>query len=78
MTEQPTPEQVLTPKAAQFIAANAQSPVIYGAVREPNPNKPPKGARYKLKDGRVFVLSVADCRSMPAPRWDIRAHEGEK
>lgn len=54
----------MTEKAKRFIAANANSPVVSGSA------KPEGGARYRLRDGKVFVLTLAECRSMPMPKWD--------
>ncbi len=60
-----------TEKAREFMTANEASPVVSGYAIEPDPRKPGKGGCYTLKDGRMFRLSLEDCRSMPAPRWDI-------
>lgn len=57
----PTP----TPKAAEFIAANAKSGVISGAAFSGG------GGNYTLADGRSFDLSLEDMRSMPMPKWDF-------
>lgn len=65
----PMAEKIPTPRAAEFLAANAQSPVVAGRLIEPNPNKPPKGIIYQLDDGRLFRLGVKDARSIPMPRW---------
>lgn len=57
--------------ADRFLAANSKSPVVYGRAIEPNPNRPAKGAVYRLKNGQEFRLSVADCKAVGMPRWDI-------
>lgn len=61
----------MSPNAQAFIAANAESPVVYGAAREPDPRKPARGASYRLKDGRRFILNVQDCKDVGMPRWDL-------
>ena len=61
----------MSPNAKHFIEANKASPVISGAALEPDPNRPPRGASYTLKDGRYFMLSVQDCRDVGMPRWDL-------
>lgn len=58
-------------KAEAFLAANKQSPVVSGYAIEPDPCRPPKGASYTLKDGQRFRLSVADCKTIGMPEWDI-------
>lgn len=55
-----------TPKAAEFIKANAESGVISGAAHGPQ-----GGGTYTLADGRSFDLSLEDMRSMPMPKWDF-------
>jgi len=56
-------EQPLTNKAERFLSANVDSPVVSAAVL------PEGGARYRLQNGKVFLLTTAECRSMPVPRW---------
>lgn len=60
-------------KTVEFMKANDESPVVIGAVNEPDPSKPPKGARYELADGRKFNLGLATCRELPEeyPRWKL-------
>lgn len=55
----------LTDKAKAFLEANAASPVVYGSGR------PEGGAYYRLTNGRTFRLSLFECRSLPAPKWDL-------
>lgn len=57
-----------TKRAAAFMAANAQSPVVSGEAF------PSGGAHYRLEDGSEYKLTLEDCRSMPMPRWlhDVR------
>jgi len=52
-----------TKKAARFMAANKEIPVVSGA------GMPGGGGTYTLKDGRSFRLSLEDMRSMPMPKW---------
>lgn len=60
-------------QADAFVAANAKSPVVVGAALEPDPNKPAKGARYKLQNGAWHYLGAAACRLLPQgyPRWKL-------
>lgn len=60
----------MTPKAAAFVAANKQSPVVSGYAIEPDPRKPAKGVVYTLDDGRRFRLTVEDGRQVE-PRWKL-------
>jgi hypothetical protein len=57
---------VPTPKAAEFIKANAESGVVSGAAHGPQ-----GGGTYTLADGRSFDLSLEDMRSMSMPKWDF-------
>lgn len=63
----------MTPKAAEFVKANDDSPVVEGRVNEPDPRKPAKGGTYTLESGKSFRLNLADCRSLPTgyPRWKL-------
>ncbi len=57
-----------TPKAKAFAKANAESPVVDGRVAHIRKG----GAIYRLEDGRRFVLSQDDCRSLGSPpRWKL-------
>lgn len=49
----------------RFVAANAKSPVVYGAVI----GRGGKGCTYRLADGQEFRLSSADCREIGKPNW---------
>ena len=55
-----------TTKAKAFMKANDASPVVSGAARGRG-----LGGSYTLEDGKYFVLSLEDCRSLPEgyPRW---------
>lgn len=55
-----------TKRAAEFIEANKNSPVVYGSGN-PSQNR----AYYRLKDGSRWRLTTKDCQSMPYPKWDI-------
>jgi hypothetical protein len=61
----------LTDNARAFQAANAKSPVVSGAARHRGAPRPENviGSSYTLENGDTFTLSVAECRSMPMPRW---------
>lgn len=59
----------MSPNAKRFLVANKESPVVSGAALEPNPNRPSRGARYTLDDGRTFTLSREDCEQVGMPRW---------
>ncbi len=64
-----TPQQ----QANDFIAANDKSPVVYGAVIEPAPNRPGRGGRYRLADGSSHRLGLEACRLLPEgyPKWRL-------
>lgn len=51
----------------KFIAANDRSLVVSASVRLQG------GARYRLKDGSRFILTLAQCRGLPEgyPKWDL-------
>lgn len=68
------PAPSITPNAQAFIDANAKSAVVSGYVIEPNPNKPSRGACYRLENGKTFRLSAEEC-GMVKPRWGFE--EGE-
>lgn len=55
-----------TENALAFMKANDASDVVEGSAKGPG-----RGGYYRLADGRVFELTVADCRSIPDgyPRW---------
>lgn len=62
MSQTDTPQP--TKRAAAFMAANAQSPVVEGRTY------PGGGGSYTLEDGSHYKLTLEDCRSMPnMPRW---------
>jgi len=56
-----------TKSAASFIEANNKSPVIEGAVLPYETG----GGYYRLKNGKEFLLSRDECRSLPDnyPIW---------
>lgn len=58
-------------KVAEFLAANAKSPVVSGYAIESDPHKPAKGAVYTLADGTRWRLNVAECQAIGMPRWAI-------
>jgi len=57
----------LTDAAAQFVKENDNSPVVSASVKHGG------GMTGRLKNGRVFDLSLDDSRSLPEgyPKWDI-------
>jgi hypothetical protein len=71
----------MTQKAHLFMAANEQSPVVYGSVITParwqGRGRPPsKGCYFRLKDGQTFTLGLADLRAMERePRWDLELED---
>lgn len=54
-------------KAADFVTANDQSPVVSGAVFGTGG----EGGVYTLEDGRHFSLDAAACSALPDgyPKW---------
>lgn len=52
----------MTVRARSFLAANAESRVVYGSVTD-------VGVTYRLENGKVFNLSRADCQHVGHPRW---------
>lgn len=63
----------MTQRARDFMAANDRSPVVSGSAREPNPNKPSKGATYMLDNRDRWRLNLDDCQALlPGyPKWKI-------
>jgi hypothetical protein len=60
----------MTYRAAKFIEANRQSPVVYGSVT--GPEGAPTGCYYRLADNRAFELTSAELRLLPEPpRWAL-------
>ena len=55
----------------RFVIANNASPVVFGALTQPDPRQPPRGARYRLQDGKSFKLTADECRALPEgyPKW---------
>lgn len=65
MTEQ-------TDNVRAFIEANKKSPVVSGAGYSGG------GGCYTLADGRSFVFTVEESRSMEAPRWQTIKRRARK
>jgi hypothetical protein len=59
----------LTEKAKRFIAANAESPVVYGSAQ--GPAGKPTGCYYRLANGQTFRLTSAECGQVGMPRWKL-------
>lgn len=59
-------------QADEFVRANDASPVIAGAALEENPQKPSKGARYKLANGGWHYVGAAAGHLLPDgyPKWE--------
>lgn len=65
-------EEMMAEKTVErFIAANDESPVVYGRALEPDPHRPAKGAVYRFQNGRELRLTAAQCRALPEgyPKW---------
>lgn len=52
-----------TKRAAAFMAANRDSPVVSGNAYAGG------GGSYTLENGAHYKLTLEDMRSMPMPRW---------
>lgn len=52
----------MTRRAKNFLAANAQSPVVYGSAAG-------NGMTYRLANGKVFNLSALDAKQAGHPLW---------
>lgn len=63
----------LTENAAAFVAANAASPVVSGAVIFEGAERPEnvRGVRYALANGKRFELTSGESHSIQPPRWQI-------
>ena len=55
----------MSDNAADFLAANMISPVVYGAVV----GRGGEGCRYRLADGREFHLTRDECAEVGQPIW---------
>ena len=63
----------MTRNARAFLAANAQSPVVYGSVK----GRGGAGCIYRLADDTLFDLSALDCHYIGHPRWAHMADDVE-
>ena len=57
----------ISAKAQAFIEANILSPVVAGYAH----GQGGQGGTYRLKNGKTFKLSKADCEAVGYPRWDF-------
>ena len=55
----------MTERAHRFVAANRDSPVVYGGVD----TGAAQSVTYRLGDNRVFRLSAEEARHVGTPRW---------
>lgn len=52
-------------RARSFVAANEDSPVVYGSVDG-------NCVTYRLANGKIFRLTLLEARQTPEPKWAHR------